>query len=279
MWFVILKTLVPGQDSGTGSSQPEMLLVADDANAAYSNPRVLPKRADFPAVYRFSLPHRRRSERRHVKRSSRIIQTALAPLVWTLTSVTWDIGVRTSPALGKATRVRGPPGHRVTATRTTTTTPRTAPDTATSKATATGATRSRSRGSTPSTTPMGSSRPTVRQPGTSSRPGTTSRAGTAISRRPGPPPGTARPTTASRTLSGSPSRATACPAAARVTRRRTTATASRAVTRRATGAAAATRPCPTGPTDTRGGTPGTTGTAGSPPPRPAPASLTRAPTH
>src|SRR5512146_1304924 len=26
-----------------GSSQPEMLLVADDANAAYSNPRPLPK--------------------------------------------------------------------------------------------------------------------------------------------------------------------------------------------------------------------------------------------
>jgi hypothetical protein len=43
MWFVILKTLAPGQDSGTGSSQPEMLLVADDANAAYSNPRPLPK--------------------------------------------------------------------------------------------------------------------------------------------------------------------------------------------------------------------------------------------
>jgi hypothetical protein len=68
MWFVILKTLVPGQDSGTWSSQPEMLLVADDANAAYSNPRVLPKRADFPAVYRFSLPHRRPSKRRHGKR-------------------------------------------------------------------------------------------------------------------------------------------------------------------------------------------------------------------
>src|SRR5580698_2223743 len=140
MWFVILKTLAPGQDSGTGSSQPEMLLVADDANAAYSNPRILPKRADFPAVYRTSLPHRHPSERRHVKRSRRIIQTALAPLMWTLTSVTWDIGVRTSPARprtggtrrpgsrrpawGKATRDRGSTVHRVTATATTTTTPR-----------------------------------------------------------------------------------------------------------------------------------------------------------
>src|ERR1700722_20739911 len=94
MWFVILKTLAPGQDSGTGSSQPEMLLVADDPNAAYSNPRVLPKRADFPAVYRSSLPHRHPSERRHVKRPGLIIQTALAPLGLTLTSMRWDTGVR-----------------------------------------------------------------------------------------------------------------------------------------------------------------------------------------
>jgi len=56
MWFVILKARLP-EDPGAGSSQREMLLVADDANAAYSNPRVLPKRADSPAVYRFSLPH------------------------------------------------------------------------------------------------------------------------------------------------------------------------------------------------------------------------------
>src|ERR1700722_15708488 len=42
MWFVILKTLLP-DDPGAWSAQPEMLLVADDANAAYSNPRPLPK--------------------------------------------------------------------------------------------------------------------------------------------------------------------------------------------------------------------------------------------
>jgi len=42
MWFVILKTLLP-EDPGAWSAQPEMLLVADDANAAYSNPRPLPK--------------------------------------------------------------------------------------------------------------------------------------------------------------------------------------------------------------------------------------------
>jgi hypothetical protein len=35
MWFVILKTLLP-EDPGAWSAQPEMLLVADDANAAYS---------------------------------------------------------------------------------------------------------------------------------------------------------------------------------------------------------------------------------------------------
>jgi hypothetical protein len=42
MWFVILKTLLP-EDPGAWSAQPGMLLVADDANAAYSNPRPLPK--------------------------------------------------------------------------------------------------------------------------------------------------------------------------------------------------------------------------------------------
>jgi hypothetical protein len=42
MWFVILKTRLPEAPSAW-SAQPEMLLVADDANAAYSNPRPLPK--------------------------------------------------------------------------------------------------------------------------------------------------------------------------------------------------------------------------------------------
>jgi hypothetical protein len=47
MWFVILKTLLPEdpvlpEDPNAGLAQPEMLLVADDANAAYSNPRPLP---------------------------------------------------------------------------------------------------------------------------------------------------------------------------------------------------------------------------------------------
>jgi hypothetical protein len=42
MWFVILKTLLPG-GPGAWSAQLEMLLVANDANAAYSNPRSLPK--------------------------------------------------------------------------------------------------------------------------------------------------------------------------------------------------------------------------------------------
>jgi hypothetical protein len=42
MWFVILKTLLP-EDPGAWSAQPGMLLVADDANAAYSNPRPLQK--------------------------------------------------------------------------------------------------------------------------------------------------------------------------------------------------------------------------------------------
>src|SRR5579871_3407997 len=63
MWFVILKTLPPKnpglpEDPGAGSAQPEMLLVADDANAAYSNPRPLPKCAQtlLPCIS-LSLPH------------------------------------------------------------------------------------------------------------------------------------------------------------------------------------------------------------------------------
>jgi hypothetical protein len=44
MWFVILRTLLP-EGPGAWSAQSEMLLVANDANAAYSNPRSLPKRA------------------------------------------------------------------------------------------------------------------------------------------------------------------------------------------------------------------------------------------
>jgi hypothetical protein len=52
MWFVILKTLLP-EDPGAWSAQPEMLLVADDANAAYSNPRPLPKCAQtlLPCIH------------------------------------------------------------------------------------------------------------------------------------------------------------------------------------------------------------------------------------
>jgi len=58
MWFVILKTLLP-EDPGAWSAQPEMLLVADDANAAYSKSTPAAKvRADSPAVYLVSLPHR-----------------------------------------------------------------------------------------------------------------------------------------------------------------------------------------------------------------------------
>jgi hypothetical protein len=49
MWFVILKTLLPEVPRSYRKIQArsrrsrEMLLVADDANAAYSNPRPLPK--------------------------------------------------------------------------------------------------------------------------------------------------------------------------------------------------------------------------------------------
>jgi hypothetical protein len=63
MWFVILKALLPEgpidfrRFQVPGSAQLEMLLVADDANAAYSNPRPLPKCAQtllpcIPRVYR-----------------------------------------------------------------------------------------------------------------------------------------------------------------------------------------------------------------------------------
>jgi hypothetical protein len=74
---VILKTLLPEDPTCylkiqvghrivqvPGSAQLEMLLVADDANAAYSNPRPLPKRADSPAVYSYTLPHTPVSGRR-----------------------------------------------------------------------------------------------------------------------------------------------------------------------------------------------------------------------
>src|ERR1700720_2903584 len=115
-----------------------MLLVADDANAAYSNQRILPKRADSPAVYPLSLPHRRRPDAviiapaaaaaarpfssRAAPLNTPIVQTAFAELLWTLPSLTWDTGVKTLPARprtgdssrpgsrrpapGKATRVR-----------------------------------------------------------------------------------------------------------------------------------------------------------------------------
>src|ERR1700761_3888220 len=66
MWFVILRTLLPEASRRScqtvqvpGSAQPEMLLVADDANAAYSNPRPLPKCAQtlLPGSA-YTLPHR-----------------------------------------------------------------------------------------------------------------------------------------------------------------------------------------------------------------------------
>ncbi len=298
MWFVILKTLVPGQDSGTWSSQPEMLLVADDANAAYSNPRVLPKRADFPAVYRFSLPHRRPSERRPASARPRIIQTALALLVGTLTSVTWDIGVRTSPARprtgvtssrrparGKATRDRGSTRHRVTATATTTTTPRTARATATSPATATGATRSRSRDSTASATPTGRSRRTESPAATTSRAVTASPADYGYQQPAGPEAGYGLGQGAESPY-GQPGPVRAARAGLRPARRRPGLPGAERRLRPAgrlpghgTAAPAATPRRPTAATATRAGTPGTTGTAASPPPRRAPASPTPARTR
>jgi hypothetical protein len=62
MWFVILKTLLSddlmSDDPSAESAQPEMLLVADDANAAYLKSTPAAKvRADSPAVCPYTLPH------------------------------------------------------------------------------------------------------------------------------------------------------------------------------------------------------------------------------
>ena len=149
------------------------------------------------------------------------------------------------PARGKATRDRGSTRHRVTATATTTTTPRTARATATSPADGYGGYPQQEAGSsTASTTPTGRRRRTESPAATTSREGTASRPTTATSSRPGRRPGTASARGRKARLrpaghSGSPSRATACPAAAaRAIRRRATATASRTVTGHGTAAAA-----------------------------------------
>ncbi len=85
--------------------------------------------------------------------------------------------------------------------------------------------------------------------------------------------------TASRATSASPSRAMAGPVApARGIRRRATATVSPTATRRGTPAGPTPR-CPMAPTAIRDGTPGTTGTAASQRPHPAPASPTPARTR
>ena len=244
-----------------------------------------------------SLPHRRPSERRHVKRSA--ANNTDGPCAADADANLNDMGYRgedvsrtpadwgqqapgqSSPGTGQGNAGRGSTRHRVTATTTTTTTPRTALATATRAATATAATRSRSRDSTASAMPTRRRRPT--EPGGYDqrrlRPAGRLRLSAACRtrRRVRAQPG-AGSHTASRTTTGSPSRATARPAAARGIRRRTTATASRAGTGPAQ-RAGATPPCPTQPTAIRAGTPGTTGTAASPLPRPAPASPTPARTR
>src|SRR5258708_34992485 len=101
MWFVILRTQLPG-DPGAGSSQPEMLLVADDANAAYSNRRSLPKCAQtlLPCT---ALAYRTRA----AGRAPRVVQgtrcrkkadLAVSVVEPTLVSMIWETGVRTPPA-------------------------------------------------------------------------------------------------------------------------------------------------------------------------------------
>src|SRR6201996_2245681 len=120
MWFVILKTLPPLK--GAGSLQPEMLLVADDANAAYSNPRPLPKCAQtlLPCIsllYRTARcppDHRKGRAQGRFRRctfETQKIHLAVSQLVLTLTSVVWDTEVKTSPPH------RGPGGAKRLGTR------------------------------------------------------------------------------------------------------------------------------------------------------------------
>ena len=60
MWFVILKTRRYRKIQVPGQRSRKMLLVAEDANAAYSNPRPLPKCAQtlLPCIH---LAYRTRS--------------------------------------------------------------------------------------------------------------------------------------------------------------------------------------------------------------------------
>ena len=101
MWFVILKTLL-SEDPCAGSAQPEMLLVADDANAAYSNPRPLPKCAQnlLPCT---ALAYRTRVATRAPRGLAgpwrrKMADLAVSVVEPTLVSMIWETGVRTPPA-------------------------------------------------------------------------------------------------------------------------------------------------------------------------------------
>src|ERR1700733_9732789 len=108
-----------------------MLLVADDANAAYSNPRPLPKYAQtlLPCI---QLAYRTPRRPDAASRPTQKTHLPVSELVLTLLSTLWDTEVRTSPPRtepGSAKRL----GNRQPMT---TRPPTTAP--ATDQATATG---------------------------------------------------------------------------------------------------------------------------------------------
>ncbi len=262
-----------------------MLLVADDANAAYSNPRVLAKARRLPC--RLSLqPTAPAPAPSAVTSSARHRNNTDGPCAAGVDANLNDMGYRgedvsrtahwaqarqSSPA---GARQRGFVGHGPTTA--TTTTPRTARATDYQGGGGYGGYPQPEQGQYGQRDAYGPQPPYGGPPATTpaattSRPTTaTAAAGRA---------GTARPTTASRATPGSPSRDTARPGgASRGIRRRATATVSRTATRRGT-PAGPTPPCPTVPTATRDGTPGTTGTAASLRPRPAPASPTPARTR
>src|ERR1700761_3028698 len=105
MWFVILKTLLPEVPRSYRKIQArsrrsrEMLLVADDANAAYSNPRPLPKCAQtllpfIAPAYRTARPPMSLSAGPPTsKNTSRHVGTLRS-----LLSIIWDTEGGTSPA-------------------------------------------------------------------------------------------------------------------------------------------------------------------------------------
>src|ERR1700733_1608258 len=95
MWFVILKTRLPG-DPGALSAQPECCSSRMTPMQHTRNPRPLPKCAQtlLPCI---PLPYRTSRRPDAVSCSTQKTHLPVSELVLTLLSMTWDTEVKTSP--------------------------------------------------------------------------------------------------------------------------------------------------------------------------------------